>query len=183
MGLCGFPDWVNHLPSDLDKELPGIHMQGCCADSTIRAAHAVWSETVSEADGEVRINLALNRTSPWVEVISCLPHRGEVNVMVKAARKVLVRVPEWAPKTEVKAYADKATTPVRWQGQYVVFDPVRVGQQLTLTYPLRIAEVRERVQGTEYTERWRGNTIVDLAPPGKWIPMYQRPELETERMA
>ncbi len=38
LGACGFPDWVNQLPSDLDPSLPGLHMQGCCADATIRAA-------------------------------------------------------------------------------------------------------------------------------------------------
>ena len=54
-----------------------------------------------------------------------------------------------------------------------------------MTYPLRIAEVKETVgslDGTEYTERWRGNTIVDISPPGKWIPLFQRPELDTETM-
>jgi len=40
-GLCGFPDWVNRQPSDLDPDLPGIHMQGCCSDATVRAANAL----------------------------------------------------------------------------------------------------------------------------------------------
>ena len=52
-----------------------------------------------------------------------------------------------------------------------------------VTYPLRIAQVKETpgsLDGTEYTEKWRGNTIVDISPPGKWIPMFQRPALDTE---
>jgi hypothetical protein len=178
MGTCGFPDWVNHQPSDLDPELPGIHMQGCCADATIRAAHAVWSETVTGDSNEARVNLAVNRSSPLVDVVSCLPHRGEVDIVVKAARRVLVRVPAWAPRGEVKAFVDAAPVAVSWCGSYVGFDRTAEGQRLTVTYPLRIAQVRERINGAEYTERWRGNTIVDIAPPGKWIPMFQRPELE-----
>jgi hypothetical protein len=136
LGLSGFPDWVNHTPSDLDSELPGIHMQGCCADATIRAAHAIWSETVTGGSNEARVNMAFNRNSPLVNVKSCLPHRGEMDVFVGSARRVLVRLPEWAPKESVRAYVQKQPVPVKWEGSYVVFDKVSKGQQLTITYPL-----------------------------------------------
>lgn len=181
MGACGFPDWVNALPSDLDPDLPGIHMQGCCADATLRGAHAIWAETVTGDKREARVNLAVNRRSSLVDVISCLPHRGEVNLVVHEARKVLVRIPGWAPRAEVRAYRMRTSVPVIWEGDYVVFDRARSGQHLTVTYPLRIAEIKETVgslDGTEYRQRWRGNTIVDIDPPGKWIPMFRRPELD-----
>ena len=185
MGICGFPDWANKLPSDLDPSLPGIHMQGCCADATIRGAHAVWAETVTGDEEQAQVNLAFNRKSPLVDVVSSLPHRGELNVFVKGARKVLVRVPEWALRKDVKAYRAKKAVPVTWKGDYVVFDKVSKGQQLTVTYPLRIAEIKETVgslNDAQYTERWRGNTIVDISPSGKWIPMFQRPDLDTGQL-
>jgi hypothetical protein len=180
MGLCGFPDWVNNMKSDLDPDLPGIHMQGCCADATIRASEAIWSQTVTGDADETRVNLAFNRESPWVKVVSCLPCRGELDVFVKSSRRVLVRVPEWAQKSEVKAFVNQQPKPLVWEGSYVVFDNPGSKEQLTVTYPLRVAEVREPIQGVEYTERWRGNTIVHINPPGKWIPMFERPELESE---
>ena len=99
-------------------------------------------------------------------------------MFVKSARRVLVRVPEWAQKSEVKAFVNKEPKRLLWKGNYVVFEKPEKDQQLTLTYPLRLAEVREPIQGVEYTERWRGNTIVHIEPAGKWIPMFQRPELE-----
>jgi hypothetical protein len=182
MGLCGFPDWINNMKSDLDPDLPGIHMQGCCADATIRAAHAIWAETVTGDARETRVNLAFSRKSPLVDVVSCLPYRGELNIFVHDAKKVLVRVPQWAPQAEVRAFVARRPIPVSWQDGYVVFSGIHPGQQLTVTYPLRIAEVKETVgslDGTEYAERWRGNTIVDISPPGKWIPLFQRPELDT----
>ena len=67
----------------------------------------------------------------------------------------------------------------------MVFNKVETSQQLTVTYPLRIAEIKETpgsLDGTEYTEKWRGNTIVDISPPGKLIPMFQRPELDTDEL-
>ena len=184
LGLCGFPDWVNNLPWD-DPTLPRINMMGCCADATIRAAHAIWSQTVTGNKKETRVNMAFNRISPLVDVVSCLPHRGEIDVIVKTARKVLVRVPHWTMKEKTKVYIDKRAVPVEWQGEYVVFNKVKPAQQLTVTYPLRVAEVKEVIKGVdfvEYTEKWRGNTIVDISPPGKWVPMFQRPELDTEEM-
>jgi hypothetical protein len=180
MGLCGFPDWINNLKSDLDPDLPGIHMQGCCSDATIRASHAVWSQIVTGDAQETRVNLAFNRDSPLVKVASCLPHRGELDVIVKQAHRVLVRVPGWASKAEVRAFVAKRPVPVRWNGNYVVFDGLAPDDQLTVTYPLRVAEVSEPVQGVRYTERWRGNTIVHIEPPGRWIPMFERAELESE---
>ncbi len=182
LGICGFPDWVNHLVSNLDPDLPGIHMQGCCSDATIRASFAIWSQTITGDENETRINLSFNRDSELARVVSCLPHRGEVDILVKHARRVLVRIPGWAPKSETKVFIDRMPTAVSWNHNYVVLSDLLPGEQITVTYPLRIAKVTEPIQGTVYTERWRGNTIVDVDPPGKWIPMFKRPELEDERV-
>jgi hypothetical protein len=179
LGLCGFPDWVNHLPSTLDKEFPGIDMMGCCADAVVRATHAVWEETVTGDANETRVNMAFNRDASQVRVVSSLPHRGEINVLVKSARRVLVRVPEWAPRDQVEVHVDREPAKVAWDGSYVIFDSVHSGQQLTVTYPLRVAEIREPVNGVVYTEKWRGNTIVDIEPKGKWVPMFVRPGMES----
>ena len=180
LGACGFPDWANFMTSDLDEDLPSMHMQGCCSDATIRAAHAIWNETVTGDAAQTRVNLAFNRDHDLVKVVSCLPHRGEVNVFVRSARRVLVRVPQWAPRDRVQVFVNRKPVPLRWDGDYVVFAAAEFGQQLTVTYPLRVAEVRERVMLSHYVEKWRGNTIVDIEPRGKWIPMYERPELDTE---
>jgi hypothetical protein len=117
-----------------------------------------------------------------VRVVSCLPYRGELDVFVKDSQRVLVRVPGWANKSQVKAFVGKSPVKVSWADGYVAFDGVKTGEQLTVTYPVRIAEVREPVQGVEYTEKWRGNTIVDISPPGKWIPMFERPAMDSEEL-
>jgi hypothetical protein len=182
LGLSGFGDWVNSFPSTLDPSLPGIDMMGCCSDAVIRAAYAVWSEAVTGNKDETRVNLAFNRASSLVDVVSSLPHRGEINIMVKDAKKVLVRIPTWAPKEKVRCYVDKSPVQIEWHDSYVVFPAVAAGQQLTVTYPLRIAEIKETVgslAGREFTEKWRGNTIVDISPAGLLIPMYLRPQLDS----
>jgi hypothetical protein len=173
---------VNKFPSTLDPSLPGIDMMGCCSDAAIRAAGAIWKETVTGDADETRVNMSFNRVSPRVDVISALPHRGELNILVKDARRVLVRIPTWAPHDKVRLYVDKQSVDATWDGDYVVFAGVKKDQQLTVLFPLRVATVKETVgslAGVEFTQTWRGNTIVDIAPRGRWIPMYHRPELTT----
>jgi len=160
-------------------------MMGCCSDAVVRAAYAIWAETVTGDADETRVNMAFNRVSPLVDVVSCLPYRGEIDVLVKEARRVLVRIPEWAPHDQVRLYVDRQPVAVEWQDSYVVFPKVQTGQQLTVTYPLRIAEIKETVgslDGTEYTEKWRGNVIVDISPRGKWVPTFLRPQLDTDQL-
>ena len=178
MGLCGFPDKTNSLASDLSSGLPGIHMQGCCASATVRGAYAVWSHTVTGDEIEARVNLAVNRDSPLLRVVSSLPRRGEVNIFVKTTGRVLVRVPAWTPVGDVRAYRNRQEISLNWDatGKYVVFDGLSPNDQLTVTYPLRIASVRETIKGFLYTERWRGNTIMNIDPAGTILPMYLRPE-------
>jgi hypothetical protein len=108
-----------------------------------------------------------------------LPHRGELDVLVKSAKRVLVRTPGWVNQPEVKAYRNKKEAATKWNGTYVEFPETQQGDLLTVTYPLRVTEVDETIQGIHYVEKWRGNTIVDINPPGKWIPMFERPELES----
>jgi hypothetical protein len=135
--------------------------------------------------GETRVNMAFNRKSDLVNVVSCLPYRGELDVAVKTARRVLVRIPQWTSKTQVKLYVNRIPVTTQWDGDYVVFTRTKRGEYLTVTYPLRVAIIKETVgslAGIEYTERWRGNTIVDISPGGKWIPMFQRPEMDTTHL-
>ena len=176
LGICGFHDWVYHPNSPVLN----INMMGCCDDSGVRGSYAVWSNIVTGNEDETLVNFAINRKHFLVDVISCLPHRGEINVKVNTSRKVLIRVPEWTQKDKTKMYINKTPIPLQWEGQYAVFDGISPGQKLTITYPLQINEIREWINGIEYTEKWRGNTVVDISPPAKWIPMYQRSKLDTE---
>jgi hypothetical protein len=192
LGSSGINDWACYAPSEPDPELGkiGFGMMGCCGDAVIRATRAIWFNTVThEADVDrTLINMAFNRETDQVTVVSLLPHRGEVDVMVKKARNVLVRIPGWSQKNRVKVYVDKKPAAVKFDQvfkDYVLFENTSAGQQLTVTYPLRIATIKETpgsLDGTEYTQKWRGNTIVDIDPKGRHIPMFNRPELDAETL-
>ena len=119
-------------------------------------------------------------------MVSCLPHRGELDLKVYTATKLLVRIPEWAPKKEVKVYRARTNQVVVWDGSYVVLANTKPGDEITVTYPIRIAQVKETpsasLAGT--LNSWSAGEETPLSispsPGGKWIPMFERPELESE---
>lgn len=164
----------------LDARMPPIlTLLGAYAAAS--ASYAIWAHVVTGDEREMRVNLAFNRISKLADVVSCLPHRGEVDVIVKDAQRLYVRVPEGAPRDKVRVYVDRQPVEARWSDSYVEFPAVTRGQQITVTYPLRIAVIHETVgslAGSETTQKWRGNTIVDISPAGKFVPQFCRPELD-----
>jgi hypothetical protein len=73
------------------------------------------------------------------------PNRWAYVERAKAsALRGIVGVPKWVPKSEVNTFRERKPTLVKWAGSCVVFDGLTKGDQLTITYPLRLREVRER---------------------------------------
>ena len=59
------------------------------------ALYRVWENILGYQNGKLRVNLLLNRASPWADVNSHLPYRGQVDVKVKESVELSVRMPEW----------------------------------------------------------------------------------------
>ena len=49
---------------------------GCCAGNCARTIYYVWEHMVDFQGGHLRVNLLLNRASPWVDVHSYIPYAG-----------------------------------------------------------------------------------------------------------
>ncbi|MFN8007394.1 MAG: hypothetical protein U0V70_10295 [Terriglobia bacterium] len=163
----------------------------CCTHGNMGLFYA-WDATLRHADGQVRVNLLLNRASPWLDVDSYLPYQGKVVLHNKSANEVWVRLPLWVDRQEVHCRGgDQAVHPA-WFGRYLRFEGVKRGETVTIEFP--IAETTETwtappqgmpllaelpSSGQRFTMKFRGNTLVELSPPlapGSWL--YQgRPAL------
>ena len=74
---------------------------GCCNGNCSRMLYYVWGNIVTADDGKLRVNLLLNRASPWADVDSWLPYEGRVAISMKTAKEaLLVRVPEWVDQQQ-----------------------------------------------------------------------------------
>ena len=150
----------------------------CCSPLGNMALFYAWDGTVRHSDGVVRVNLLLNRASPWLDVDSYLPYEGKVLLHNKTAREAFVRVPLWVEREEVQCEVDGRDIENTWDGNYLRFPALAPGQDIVIRFPMR--ERTERWTnptewgqgglagapvGTVFEFRFRGNTLVEVTPP------------------
>jgi hypothetical protein len=159
----------------------------CCTHGNMGTFYA-WDGTLRYSNGLARVNLLLNRASPWLDIESHLPYEGKVVLRNKSARAVWVRMPLWVDLKRVSCRVGDKTARPEWMGRYARFEHVGPSQTVTVEFP-----VEERTEtwttppnwtpiirelpaaGTVFTMKFRGNTLAELTPPlapGSWL--YQQ---------
>ena len=183
--LGGFAGWS--LPNDFvgpkqypdrlleqHAELIDATMMSCCTTTGLRGMYHAWSRAVVLRDGVPQVNLTMNRSTPWIEVIDCQPFEGRVDILVHDAPTLLIHVPDWARAMHVTLSVDGVQTRSQWEGSYLRLGGLRPWQTVSLQYPVRAMEEQVRVGESQYRVRWRGDTVTGMSPAGKVQPLYQR---------
>jgi len=151
---------------------PGI--QHCCLGNCSRALYAVWANILDWHAGSLRVNLLLNRASAWADLNSYIPYEGRAEIRLKQDCTLLIRIPEWATASEVRCAVNEVRRALEWEGRYAVVGPVGRGDVVRLEFPLSERTVTETIGGLTYTLTLRGNEVVEIQPPGRNYPYYQR---------
>ncbi|MCD6335308.1 MAG: glycoside hydrolase family 127 protein [Candidatus Latescibacteria bacterium] len=160
----------------------GFGISGCCSPSGTKGLYLAWSHILTRKSDGVWINLMLNANTPWVEIHSALPYRGRLRILVKKTSKVCVRIPSWVEKNNVEVERNGEPQDVIWEGAYVVREDLKEGDEIEVRYPVKSCEVVEKVAGEEYLLHWRGYTLVGIEPPGKRMPLFQRKEMNRNKV-
>lgn len=157
----------------------------CCSPHGSMGLFYAWDGALRYADGVARVNLLLNRASPWMDIHSYLPHEGKVVLKNKTAREAFVRIPAWVNKKSTRtALSGKALSNV-WFGNYLRFEGLRPNDTITLQFPIvetteqwTIPKLSDRLGGPDKQEhicRFRANTLVEISPPlAPGCPLYSR---------
>ena len=152
----------------------GIAGPWCCTGNYARAIAYIWENILDFDEGALRVNLLLNRASPWAEVESYIPYEGQVDVVIKRSCRLSVRIPEWVSPEETVCAVDGQSRQLGWKGRYAQVGDVRAGEVATLTFPIGERVVKESLAGVNYTMAIKGNSVVFIDPPGRHYPFYQR---------
>ena len=152
----------------------GRGLMHCCAGNETRAIYYLWENILDYSDGTLRINLLLNRASPWADLDSHIPYEGRVDLTIKRSCNLEVRIPEWVKPAETVCTVNGEVRTLGWNGRYARVGSVGPDDAVTLTFPISERTVKETIDGTEYTMIIRGNDVVYMDPPGKNYPFYQR---------
>ena len=138
----------------------------CCNANMMLALHKAWDAIVRFDEGLVQVNLLLNRASPWVDIDSYLPYEGKVVLKNKEAKRMSVRLPLWVDRNAVHCQVNGQEMPLRWLGRQLQLADLQPHDTVTITFPMVETTERhtERTYDTTYTCRFKGNTLIDIAP-------------------
>jgi len=164
-------------------------MMHCCTGVGNLALYRVWKNILHHSkDGQLKVNLLLNRASPWADVNSYIPYIGRVDIRMKTTADLSIRIPEWisesAKNDQVRCTVNNVDHPFTWEGmngRYARVGNVASSDVITLTFPIfERTEVVENY-GDKYTIIRRGNEVVDIDPKGTYWPYYQRPGYRNDK--
>lgn len=172
--FAGWP-WPNDFYAEFYTGYgSGLGIMHCCTGNGARALYYIWENILSYADGTLRVNLLLNRASPWADVDSYIPYEGRVEVKIKQSCRLAVRIPEWATPTDTTCHVNGAARPLEWDRRYAKIGAVQTGDLVALTFPIAERTVKVAIEKRSYTLVLKGNDVVLIEPPGKNCPLYQR---------
>jgi hypothetical protein len=164
----------NPSPNDWVGKGATSGMGGCCTAYGCNGLFWVWERILRHQDGKLKVNLLLNRASEWADVESYIPYQGRVDVKVKKAVELSVRIPEWVTPDQAKCQVNQQDKTLGWDGRYAKIGGVKPGDVATLTFPISERTDKVWVEKSEYTLLRKGNEVVSISPQGPVAPLYQR---------
>lgn len=169
--LGAFAGWA--APNDWHvNNGPGI--MHCCTGNGAQTIYRVWERILRFEAGKLRINLLLNRASPWADVDSHVPYAGRVDVRIKVPCEVAIRLPQWVSPSEAQCFVNDTARAVTWQGRYADAGTVKPGDRVALVFPIHERTDVVHIEKERFTLVRKGNEVVAIDPPGKICPLYQR---------
>jgi hypothetical protein len=146
----------------------------CCTGNGARWLYQAWEHILDYIDDRLKVDLLLNRASPWADVDSYVLYEGRVDVKVKRDCELSLRIPEWVEPEQVTCRVDEAENIVGWEGRYAQVGWMKEGQIVALSFPMLERTHRIYIQKHRYTLLRKRNDVVSVRPGGQYLPLYQR---------
>ena len=171
--------WAGHVTTSEDARFVNwtprtMGIMHCCTGNATRAIYYAWESILHYSEGELRVNLLLNRASQWADVHSYIPYEGRVDVQLKQKCDLSVRIPQWSSPEQVSCTVQGKSRPVTFDDRYAQVGPVTAGETATLRFPIWEQACTTKVAANTYRVIRRGNEVVEIDPAGKVGPLYQR---------
>ena len=146
---------------------------GCCVGTAPQALYRVWKRIVERRDDAVYVNLPIDRRADEAVVETGYPNGGWLRVCAGVDGDFRVRVLPFMG-SHVSLTVNDADRPLLWQGQCLKVDGVRKGDVIAVNHPLHEETREETVREINCAVTWKGCDVVDLAPAGNPLRLYQR---------
>ena len=166
--------------------LDATALMQCCNAAGARALYDLWRYAVEETDGEggaprLAVRLRFSVETPRLRVVSHEPADGRLDLTATSPCRVAVRLPAGVSQALVLIGPNDPGGPLaiapRASDGYVEFD-LGADAPATVHYPLPERVAHYQLGNAERCERgvgfWRGETLLRVEPPGRFLPLYQR---------
>ena len=109
-----------------------------------------------------------------MDIDSHIPYRGRVDIRIKQNQRLEVRIPEWIRPDELRVEINGRPSRMDFSNRYAVLGNVRKRDEIVLRFPISERTEKRTIEGFDYAFVVRGNDVVSVDPPGKYLPLYQR---------
>jgi hypothetical protein len=175
--------------TSLPNAVPRPWSMVCCTGNASQGLYYAWEGAVREDGDTAQVNLLLNRAARLIDVDSFLPYEGRVVVRNKAARRIAVRMPAWAPRGRIRAEVNGKPVEPDWMGNRLIFCRMDPKDVITVTFPVAETTARYTVNANSDKEQvyactFRASTCVDISPKDvdpRNYPLYQREHMRKDR--
>ncbi len=133
-----------------------------------------WDSILKSEGTTLRVNLLLNRASPWTDLNSYLPYEGKVLLRMKQAKTLLVRIPSWTDRQQVSCSVNGKRREYNWEGSYLRVGAVQPADEVVVGFPIVEKTLQREIKSHRYTVTVRGFTVVDLLPKADVTPLFER---------
>jgi hypothetical protein len=156
-----------------------MDMMGCCVPEGMRAVYTAWTDTVTEMEGVVSVNMEFDVDSLFAVVKTFLPAKGGLSIKMKTDAALRVGLPSWVePGTETVLINGIPSTITARNGRYLEIGNVVAGDEVEIRHSLPVYRQQHSVMNVpgkpdrEMTVLWRGNTVEKVDPAGEFLSIY-----------
>ncbi len=149
----------------------------CCTGNSTRTLYYIWRHILDYDEGTLRVNMLLNRASPWADIYSHVPYQGQVDVKLKQpCQQLLVHAPEWIEtgSDDLSVTCSGKRRTIAWKDRYLDLGSFEPGETVEITFLISERTEKERMGEKDFTLVIKGNTVVSVDPPGKHCPLFNR---------
>jgi hypothetical protein len=158
-----------HQPDDaIERCMGSFHAPGCCNGNMARAVYLIWDSILEKSGRDLRVNLLLNRASPWADLDSYLPFEGKAVIRIRQGKhRLVVRIPEWTDWDKVRCSVAGKERRFAWLSDgYIDLGDVMAKDEVTVSFPLREWVVKNRIVApsglVDFTATFKANTVTEV---------------------
>ena len=172
--------YPNDLFSDNGIWFPGGIYMACCGGAGGKGLYLLWNNSLSKEKSSIYINLYLSRISRELDILSFFPVKSKLEIIPKVDSMIYLRIPEWAKPEmyETRINGNKLNPDI--ENDYLKLGNNFKNKKIEISINKADFQRDEKICGSSYSTKWKGNYIIKITPDGRKIPMYKEPILNSD---